>query len=211
MSGPGLLVERRTLQMEPDGWIGGLLQVNEIRNGSFSFLRVILILSMLILLILVFVASCIARYIIVMLLLLLPSMMFWCWYWFCFFSQIYCVQVRIFTLPLRDFMPYFFGRSLIGTHNAGDRKEVRTKKISIRHTDLIQGEDKRFLDDFLKPVLSSLNVRYDYSIKYLTSFEYNNASKVWGWLAAIPWTSCEWNGAHSHEEGSSKQGNDLFV
>ena len=76
LSGPGLLVERRTLQMEPDGWIGGLLQVNEIRNGSFSFLRVILILSMLILLILVFVASCIARYIIVMLLLLLPSMMF---------------------------------------------------------------------------------------------------------------------------------------
>ena len=73
-------------------------------------------------------------------------------------------------MPLRDFMPYFFGRSLIGTHNAGDRKEVRTKKISIRHTDLIQGEDKRFLDDFLKPVLSSLDVRYDYSIKYLTSF-----------------------------------------
>ena len=99
--------------------------------------------------------------------------------------------MRIFTLPLRDFMPYFFGRSLIGTHNAGDRKEVRTKKISIRHTDLIQGEDKRFLDDFLKPVLSSLDVRYDYSIKYLTSFEYNNASKVWGRLAAIPWTSCE--------------------
>ena len=58
LSGPGLLVERRTLQMEPDGWIGGLLQVNEIRNGSFSFLMVILILSMLILLILVFVASC---------------------------------------------------------------------------------------------------------------------------------------------------------
>ena len=58
MSGPRLLVKRRTLQMEPDGWIGGLLQVNEIRNGSFSFLMVILILSMLILLILVFVASC---------------------------------------------------------------------------------------------------------------------------------------------------------
>ena len=177
LSGPGLLVERRTLQMEPDGWIGGLLQVNEIRNGSFSFLRVILILSMLILLILVFVASCKIYYCDVIVIVAFNDVLMLILVFVC---QIYCVQVRIFTLPLRDFMPYFFGRSLIGTHNAGDRKEVRTKKISIRHTDLIQGEDKRFLDDFLKPVLSSLNVRYDYSIKYLTSFEYNNASKVWG-------------------------------
>ena len=167
VSGPRLLVKRRTLQMEPDGWIGGLLQVNEIRNGSFSFLMVILILSMLILLILVFVASCKIYYCDVIVIVAFNDVLMLI---LVFVFQIYCVQVRIFTLPLRDFMPYFFGRSLIGTHNAGDRKEVRTKKISIRHTDMIQGEDKRFVDDFLKPVLSSLDVRYDYSIKYLTSF-----------------------------------------